>query len=66
MGPGRKSAAAANSASLTEVVILGPQLVPEDIVAEGLLTPDDYRALAIDHIERTCEYIFELQIVKRA
>lgn len=67
MGPVKKSVSAIPAASQTELIVLASQeLVPEDIIAEGLLTQDDYRALALDHIERTCEFVFELRIVRRA
>jgi hypothetical protein len=61
----RKSEFAA-IASRTEIVVLGAQFVPADIADEGLLTPEDYAALALDHIERTSKVVFQLQIVKRA
>ena len=62
----RKTAQIAPVAVTTRIVVLGSQLVPDDIASEGLLTPEDYRALALDHIERTSVAVYTLQIVLKA
>ncbi|MDZ4797855.1 MAG: hypothetical protein SGI92_06815 [Bryobacteraceae bacterium] len=62
----RKMTNLAPGRTVTRILVLGAQLVPDDIAEEGLLTPEDYRDLALDHIERTCAAVFRLQIVKRA
>ena len=31
--------------------------LPEEVVADDLLTPEDYRDLTLDHIARTCEVV---------
>jgi hypothetical protein len=48
---------------LSTVWVHGPEL-PEDVEADGVLTPADYRDLTLDHIERTCNVVVKLQIVK--
>lgn len=62
----RKMAGFTPTSTMTSVVVLGAQLVPDDIAAEGLLTPEDYQALALDHIERTSDAIFQFQIILRS
>ena len=52
--------------SVKQIVILGPQLIPDDILAEGVLTPGDQRDIALDHITRTSHAVFHLRIVKHS
>ena len=52
--------------SIRQIVILGPPVVPPDILEEGLLTTCEHREIALDHIARTSEAVFHLQIVKRS
>jgi hypothetical protein len=49
----------------TEVLVHGLEL-PEDVEADDLLTAEDRRDLALDHIARTCELIGEIEIRKWA
>lgn len=48
---------------LSTVWVHGPELhgVDED---DDFLTPEDRRDLTLDHIERTCDVVVKLQIVK--
>lgn len=41
--------------------VRGPQL-PDDIVDNDLLTPDDHRDLTLDHIERTSSIVGRISI----
>ncbi|HYI96263.1 MAG TPA: hypothetical protein VEX68_22160 [Bryobacteraceae bacterium] len=50
-------------AELSTVWVHGPSL-PEEIEGEDCLTPEDHRDLTLDHIERTCDVVVKLQIVK--
>lgn len=50
---------------LSHIWLRGPEL-PEDVVADGLLTAEDQRDLLLDHIARTCEVVVQFQILKRA
>lgn len=52
--------------SIRQIVILGPRMVPQDILDEGLLTKCEHRDIALEHITRTAEAVFHLQIVKRS
>jgi hypothetical protein len=45
--------------------VWGPEL-PEDVVADNLLTTEDHRDLTLDHIARTSDFVGRLKIVKRA
>jgi hypothetical protein len=49
-----------------QIVVLGPELIPADILEEGLLTLGDQRDIALDHITRTSDAVFHLRLVKRA
>lgn len=62
----RKTSQTAPTAVTTRIGVLGSELVPDDIASEGLLTPEDYRAIALDHIERTSDAVYTLQIVLKA
>ena len=53
------------SLTATRIWVRGPEL-PEEVVADDLLTPEDYRDLTIDHIARTCEVVVQVQIRKWA
>lgn len=46
------------------MLVMGPAL-PEEVEEADLLTAEDHRDLTLDHIERTCRYVFQLEIVKR-
>jgi hypothetical protein len=41
--------------------VRGPQL-PDEVVADDLLTPDDHRALTLDHIDRTSDLVGKIEI----
>lgn len=45
--------------------VRGPQL-PDEVVDDDLLTPDDHRDLTLDHIERTSELIGRIEIRMRS
>ena len=47
------------------VWVRGPQL-PEDVEADGLLTPEDHRDLTLDHIARTSDLVAHIEIRKWA
>jgi hypothetical protein len=49
----------------THIFVYGLEL-PEEVEADDVLTPEDRRALALDHIARTCEFIGQIEIRKRA
>jgi hypothetical protein len=40
--------------------------LPEEVVADDFLTPEDHRDLTLDHIARTSDFIGQIRIVKRA
>lgn len=40
--------------------------LPEDVVDDDLLTAEDHRHLAVDHITRTSDLIGQIRIVKKA
>jgi hypothetical protein len=50
-------------AELSTVWVHGPELPAAD-EDDDLLTPEDHRDLTLDHIERTCDVVVKLQIVK--
>ncbi len=66
MGASRKYTKPEPAVSCTQILVLGDNLVPEDIAAEGLLTAEDYREIALDHIDRTSDFVFRLQITRRS
>jgi hypothetical protein len=45
--------------------VRGPQL-PEEVVTDDVLTPDDHQALTLDHIERTSDVIAHIHIRMRS
>ena len=45
--------------------VRGPQL-PEEVIADDMLTPEDHQALTLDHIERTSSLIGKIEIRMRA
>jgi hypothetical protein len=47
----------------THICVRGPQL-PQDIVEDDLLTPEDHRDLTLDHIARTSDIIAHVEICK--
>jgi hypothetical protein len=49
----------------SQIWVRGPEL-PEDVEADGLLTPEDRRDLTLDHIARTCDVVVQMQIRKWA
>jgi hypothetical protein len=49
---------------MTHLWVRGPEL-PEDVVADDLLTPEDHRDLTLDHIERTSDCVGRLEIRMR-
>lgn len=53
------------SFSFKQVWIHGLEL-PDDVEEDGLLTPEDRRELALDHISRTSDYVVKIEIVKRS
>jgi hypothetical protein len=57
------AAIAEPAAEYTTVWVRGPKL-PDEVEADGLLTPEDHRELTLDHIARTCNVVVQLQIVK--
>jgi hypothetical protein len=59
----RKQPVRRPAAVSTEVVVHGLGL-PEDVEADDLLTPEDRRDLALDHIARTCEFVVHIEIRK--
>jgi hypothetical protein len=59
----RKSLGRRAVAVCTHVVVHGLEL-PADVESDGLLTSEDRRDLALDHIARTCEFIGQIEIRK--
>jgi len=51
--------------TMTQVWVRGPVL-PEEVEADDLLTPEDNAAITLDHIARTCEFVAHIEIRKRA
>ena len=49
----------------THILVYGLDL-PEDVEADDMLTPEDRRDLALDHIARTSDVIWHLEIRKQA
>ena len=49
----------------THIWVRGLEL-PEEVVEDDLLTPEDHRDLALDHIARTSQYVGRLEIRKFA
>ena len=49
----------------TQILVFGLEL-PEEVEADDLLTPEDRRDLALDHIARTSNFIWQLEIRKSA
>jgi hypothetical protein len=45
--------------------VRGPKL-PEDVVADDVLTPEDHKELTLDHIERTSDWVGRLEIRMRS
>jgi hypothetical protein len=45
--------------------VRGP-LLPEDVVDDDLLTPEDHRELTLDHIHRTSDCVGRLEIQMRS
>lgn len=56
-------AVAERELTATTIWVQGPEL-PEEVVADDLLTPEDHRDLTLDHIARTCEVVVRVQIRK--
>lgn len=52
-------------ATASFIWVQGPEL-PQDVVEDDLLTPEDHRDLTLDHIARTSEFIGQIRIVRRA
>jgi hypothetical protein len=46
---------------MTHLWVRGPQL-PDDVVAEDVLTPEDHKYLTLDHIDRTSDCIARIEI----
>jgi hypothetical protein len=59
----QKSAITKPVLTTTLVWVRGLDL-PEEVVADDLLTPEDHRDLALDHIARTSRYVGRLEIRK--
>ena len=51
--------------TFTHIWVRGPQL-PQDVVEDDLLTPEDHRDLTLDHIARTSEIVAHIEICKWA
>lgn len=49
----------------THVWVQGLEL-PEELMEEDFLTPEDHRDIALDHIERTCQFVVSFQVRKWA
>ena len=60
-----KRVAAKPVLTMTHVWVRGLEL-PEEVVEEDLLTPEDHRDIALDHIARTSQYVGRLEIRKWA
>lgn len=41
--------------------VRGPE-VPPELLGEDFLTPEDHREITLDHIERTSEMVWKLEI----
>jgi hypothetical protein len=50
----------------TSVIVVHGLELPEEVVEEDFLTPEDRRDLALDHISRTSEFVGRLEIRKWA
>ena len=53
------------SVKMSFIWVRGPEL-PEDVIADDVLTAEDHRDLTLDHITRTADFVCQLQIIKRA
>lgn len=51
--------------TFTTIWVKGPEL-PEEVVSDNLLTPEDHRDLTLDHIARTSDVVAHLEICKWA
>jgi hypothetical protein len=51
--------------TMTHIWVRGLDL-PEEVIEDDLLTPEDHRDLALDHIARTSHYVGRLEIRKLA
>jgi hypothetical protein len=60
-----KAAPRKSAFTITHVWVRGLEL-PEEVVEDDLLTPEDHRDLALDHIARTSDYVVQFEIRKRA
>jgi hypothetical protein len=50
----------------TSVIVVHGLELPEEVVEDDFLTPEDRRDLALDHISRTSEFVGRLEIRKWA
>ena len=57
--------APAQPITFTKIWVRGPQL-PQDVVDDNHLTPEDHRDLTLDHIARTSDVVAHLEICKWA
>ena len=55
----------APTATVKNIWVRGLEL-PEDVQNDGLLTPEDHRDLALDHIARTSDLVAQVEIFKSA
>ena len=49
----------------THVWVQGLDL-PKELIEEDFLTPEDHRDIALEHIERTCQFVVSFQVRKWA
>jgi hypothetical protein len=64
-GARRKIRPAEPPVTFTHIWVRGPEL-PQDVVEDDLLTPEDHRDLTLDHIARTSDIVAQLEICKWA
>jgi hypothetical protein len=61
----RKRGRRQSPVTFTQIWIRGPRL-PQDVIDDNLLTPEDHRDLTLDHIARTSDVVAHLEICKWA
>ena len=64
LNPDQPAECRGSSVKMSFTWVRGPAL-PEDVVADDLLTPDNLRDLTLDHIARLSDFMCKLEIVKR-
>lgn len=50
--------------TVTRIWVQGPEILPAEVVDADVLSQEDIRDLTLDHMARTCEIIFQVEISK--